>query len=61
MLTGEIDMVFLCNPNNPTGVLTERDLLIQILNRCKEKQYFLSVDECFLDFVEEAEAFELKE
>ena len=54
-------MVFLCNPNNPTGVLTERDLLIQILNRCKEKQIFLVVDECFLDFVEEAEAFELKE
>ena len=47
--------------NNPTGVLTERDLLIQILNRCKEKQIFLVVDECFLDFVEEAEAFELKE
>ena len=61
VLTGEIDMVFLCNPNNPTGVLTERDLLIQILNRCKEKQIFLVVDECFLDFVEEAEAFELKE
>lgn len=40
VLTGEIDMVFLCNPNNPTGVLTERDLLIQILNRCKEKQIF---------------------
>ena len=42
VLTGEIDMVFLCNPNNPTGVLTERDLLIQILNRCKEKQIFFS-------------------
>lgn len=60
-LTGETDIVFLCNPNNPTGVLTERELLIQILERCKEKQIFLVVDECFLDFVEEPEAFELKD
>ncbi len=59
ILTKEIDIVFLCNPNNPTGVLTERELLVRIIERCSAEQIFLVVDECFLDFVEEPEAFEL--
>lgn len=26
-LHGDLDMVFLCNPNNPTGILTDREFL----------------------------------
>ena len=59
-LQPELDLVFLCNPNNPTGILTERELLLQILNRCREYGIFLVVDECFLDFVREPEAYTLK-
>ncbi len=46
-----IDMVFVCNPNNPTGVLTEQNMLVQLLNRCRKAGAVLVVDECFLDFV----------
>ena len=35
-LRPELDIVFLCNPNNPTGVLTEKDLLMEILKQCRE-------------------------
>lgn len=52
-LSGNLDMVFLCNPNNPTGVLIPRELLERILNQCRERQILLVVDECFLDFVED--------
>lgn len=52
LLHEELDIVFLCNPNNPTGALIGRDLLFRIMKRCRELGIFLVVDECFLDFVE---------
>ena len=49
----DLDMVFLCNPNNPTGVLIDREFLFRILRVCREMGILLVVDECFLDFVEQ--------
>ena len=46
-----IDMVFLCQPNNPTGQLTALPLVEQILHRCAACGTLLVVDECFLDFL----------
>lgn len=51
------DIIFLCNPNNPTGILTEKDAVIQILDCCKISGTILVVDECFLDFVESSECY----
>ena len=45
------DMVFLCQPNNPTGQLTTLPLMEQILHRCAACGTLLVVDECFLDFL----------
>ena len=56
----DLDMVFLCNPNNPTGISIDRDLLFRILRICREMEIFLVVDECFLDFVKEPEKHSLK-
>lgn len=46
-----VDMVFLCQPNNPTGQLTALPLVEQILHRCAACSTLLVVDECFLDFL----------
>lgn len=56
----ELDMVFLCNPNNPTGLLIERELLLELLEKCRRLGIFLVIDECFLDFVKEPENYTLK-
>lgn len=56
-----MDIIFLCNPNNPTGLLVEKPLLEKILDRCQQLGIFMAVDECFLDFVEAPEAYTLKE
>ena len=53
-------VLMLCNPNNPTGQVTGRDLLEDILAVCREKRIFLFVDECFLDLTEDGEAFSMK-
>ncbi len=55
-----VDMVFLCNPNNPTGMLMDQVLLRNILRSCLESGATLVVDECFLDFVEDGEDRSLK-
>ena len=60
-LTKEIDIIFLCNPNNPTGLLVEKPLLEKILKRCQELDILMAVDECFLDFVPTPEKYTLKE
>jgi threonine-phosphate decarboxylase len=46
----DIDMVFLCNPNNPTGRLIDPPLLAEIVRRCRKFNILLVVDECFLPF-----------
>ena len=46
-----VDMVFLCQPNNPTGQLAALPLVEQILRRCAACGTLLVVDECFLDFL----------
>ena len=60
LLTEEIDMAFLCNPNNPTGALCRREFLEQVLKRCREKDILLVLDECFLDFLADKAAYEMK-
>ena len=54
MLTEEIDLLFLANPNNPTGKLLERGYLKRLLEICKENGIHVVVDECFISFCEGA-------
>lgn len=51
LLTEEVDMIFLCSPDNPTGQIIEKELLCRILKRCEEKKIRMVLDECFLDFL----------
>ena len=55
-----VGMVFLCEPNNPTGRTSPRPLLEKILARCRAIGAVLVVDECFGDFLEDPAAHTLK-
>lgn len=59
-ITEDTDMVFLCNPNNPTGVLMSHEFLEKVLDRCRLTGSLLVLDECFVDFVEEPEKHTMK-
>lgn len=59
-LTDEVDMVFLCNPNNPTGQMIEHTFLVRILETCKTHNIYVVIDECFLDFLEVVEKYTMK-
>lgn len=53
------DIVFLCNPNNPTGQITDSSTVVKIADHCKKNNAVLVVDECFLDFVENKEKYSI--
>lgn len=60
LLREKPDILFICNPNNPTGVLTEKDWLTCILDMCVRLECLLVLDECFLDFVERPKKYSMK-
>lgn len=60
-VTEQIGILFLCNPNNPTGSLTDRSLLLKIVEKCEKTNTYFCLDECFLPFLEEEHAWSLKD
>lgn len=56
-ITLNLDILFLCNPNNPTGQPIQKQLMERIIKRCAEKQVLLAVDECFVDFLENPQEY----
>ncbi|MGI5946299.1 MAG: pyridoxal phosphate-dependent aminotransferase [Lachnospiraceae bacterium] len=49
------NLVFLCNPNNPTGLVSDCLAVKKIAAVCRQKQMILVADECFCDFLLEPE------
>ncbi|MBE9572495.1 MAG: threonine-phosphate decarboxylase [Proteobacteria bacterium] len=47
------DILYFCNPANPTGVLTPKDELCRIIACAEEMGAISVIDEAFMDFVEE--------
>lgn len=50
-LNESIDMIFVCNPNNPTGVLSGNYFIENLANRALETNTTVVIDESFLDFL----------
>lgn len=60
-VTPETDIVFLCQPNNPTGQVMPPALVERLVRRCAECGAVLVVDECFLDFLPDRDALTAKQ
>lgn len=50
MMHGNHDAVLLANPQNPSGVLATRDILLQFVSRCAERNITVLLDEAFIDY-----------
>lgn len=46
------DIVFICNPNNPTGLPIKASFMLEIAKRCKQQNVTLVIDECFTEFLD---------
>ena len=59
-ITPDLDMLFLCNPNNPTGLPLKKELVCKILEQCAACGVLLVVDECFNEFLDIPEDYSVK-
>ena len=50
VLTEEVELLFLANPNNPTGKLMSREMLKRVLCHCSKRGIYVVLDECFMEF-----------
>jgi len=60
ILAASPDIVFIGNPNNPTGALAERILMEKIATACQSVKARMLADECFMDFVGGGQMFSVK-
>ena len=60
-VTCDTDLVILCQPNNPTGITDPRGFLMRVLEKCRETDTMLMIDECFNDFLDEPHMHTMKE
>lgn len=50
VLTEDVDLLFLANPNNPIGNLLDTGLMKKLLLHCRDKGIYVAADECFIEF-----------
>ena len=55
----QTDLLLLCSPNNPTGRSVPKELLLNILDRCRSTGTWLFLDECFYELTDRDKAFSL--
>lgn len=65
ILTGlaEASVVYICTPNNPTGIMPEGNDLLAVIRKAGEVGCEIVLDEAFIDFIDESRSFipELKD
>ncbi len=49
-LDDSIDLLILCNPNNPTSSAISAEIMERILAHCQERNIFVMVDETYVEF-----------
>jgi threonine-phosphate decarboxylase len=52
-LSEDIDMLIICNPNNPTGTAIDVHAMRKILDACKECDIFVMIDETYVEFAKD--------
>lgn len=51
-IDSDTKMIYICNPNNPTGTICDREELVSFINEATQKT-IVFVDEAYIDFTKE--------
>lgn len=54
LISSRADMIVLARPNNPTGYMSDKNSLFDLLDFCEEKGITVLLDECFYSLSSEA-------
>ena len=55
-LSHDVDLLVLCNPNNPTGTALSRAELTEILTFCQKRHILVVIDETYAEFADDTES-----
>ncbi len=55
VLNDDIDLLIICNPNNPTSTSIQQHDMRQILDVCKQHDIYVMVDETYVEFADNYE------
>ncbi|MEM3824041.1 MAG: histidinol-phosphate transaminase, partial [Candidatus Bathyarchaeia archaeon] len=58
-INGDTRLLFICNPHSPSGRLLRRELILDLVDYCKEKKVYVIVDENYIDFIRNVEEYTL--
>jgi threonine-phosphate decarboxylase len=61
LITKKTRIIFLCNPNSPTGVLYKKEDLLKIVKFAAERDVLVFVDEDYIEFVENEKQYTMAE
>ena len=56
----DLKMLFICNPNNPTGTVIEPEVIEKIVDECNKRKIVVCIDECYCDFLVEEKKYSAK-
>ncbi len=59
LITPDLDLMFLTQPDNPTGMVAYKSLLTKIVEKCEDCRVMLLIDECFLEFLDTPASYEM--
>lgn len=54
VLTNDVNLLVICNPNNPTGSYISRPQMEKILTHCQSRHIYVMVDETYVEFSDDA-------
>jgi threonine-phosphate decarboxylase len=58
-ITNKTRIIFLCNPNSPTGWLYEKADILQIIKFAADENVLVFVDEDYIDFVDDGKRYSM--
>jgi threonine-phosphate decarboxylase len=58
-ITNKTRIIFLCNPNSPTGWLYEKADILQIIKFAADENVLVFVDEDYIDFVDDSKRYSM--
>jgi len=50
LIRGDQDAILLANPQNPSGVLTRKEALVDLVKKCSDRNITVFLDEAFIDY-----------
>jgi len=61
IITKKTRIIFLCNPNSPTGVLYDKADILRIIKFAAERNILVFLDEDYIDFVDDGKRYSMAE